>query len=76
MPTRKIQLIAGTTYSLSLPKDWVLKNNLKEKQEIQIYENNDRSLIISPKNLEKKKLNQMSIEIDKYPIRFLYEQKM
>ena len=32
MQRRKIQLIAGTTYSVSLPKDWIRKNNLKENQ--------------------------------------------
>ena len=30
MHRRKIQLIAGTTYSISLPKEWVKKNHLKE----------------------------------------------
>ena len=66
MHRRKIQLIAGTTYSVSLPKEWVRKNNLKEKNEILFYEKNDRTLVISPYAIEGKKLNEISFDIDKY----------
>ncbi|RLG14442.1 MAG: hypothetical protein DRN66_02000 [Candidatus Nanohalarchaeota archaeon] len=66
MHRRKIQLIAGSTYSVSLPKEWVKKNNLKEKKEIMISEKNDRTLIISPHSTEGKKLNEISLDIDKY----------
>ena len=47
MERRKIQLIAGSTYTVSLPKSWVIKNNLKEKSQISITENNDRTLVLS-----------------------------
>jgi len=66
MHRRKIQLIAGTTYSVSLPKEWVRKNNLKEKNEILLYEKNDRTLVISPSTIEEKKLNELSLDVDKY----------
>ena len=66
MHRRKIQLIAGTTYSVSLPKEWIRKNNLKEKNEILLYEKNDRTLVISPYAIEGKKLNEISLDIDKY----------
>ncbi len=66
MQRRKIQLIAGTTYSVSLPKEWVKKNNLKEKNEILIYEKNDRTLVISPKLIESKKLDNISLNVDSY----------
>ena len=66
MHRRKIQLIAGTTYSVSLPKEWIRKNNLKEKNEILFYEKNDRTLVISPHAIERKKLNEISLDIDKY----------
>ena len=35
MYRRRLQLIAGATYTVSLPKEWVLKNNLKEKCEVE-----------------------------------------
>src|SRR3989344_430802 len=66
MHRRKIQLIAGTTYSVSLPKEWVRKNNLKEKNEISIYEQNNRTLVISPHTIERKKLDEISLDIDEY----------
>jgi len=64
MTLRKIQLIAGTTYSVSLPKDWVIKNQLKERSEIQITEQNNRTLLISPQTLEQKELKEISIDVD------------
>ncbi len=45
---RKIQLIAGSTYSVSLPKGWVLENKLKEKEEVFITRKGDKSLSIFP----------------------------
>lgn len=64
MERRKIQLIAGTTYSVSLPKEWVKKNNLKEKNEIILHEKNDKTLLLSPHSLEGKKLEDVSLNID------------
>ena len=66
METRKIQLIAGTTYSISLPKDWVKKHNLKEKNELVLYEANDRSLILTPHHAATKKSNDINLNIDDY----------
>jgi len=65
MYRRKIQLIAGTTYSTTLPKEWIQKNNLKEKNEIIIYEKDDRTLVISPDTIKEKKLNEISLDVDK-----------
>ena len=66
MHRRKIQLIAGTTYSLSLPKEWVKKNNLKEKDEILIYEKDNETLTLSPHPVENRKLNEISLDVDEY----------
>ena len=66
MPRRRIQLIAGTTYSVSLPKNWAKKNNLKKKDEILIIEKNDGTLSISPKEIKPKKLNDISMNVDNY----------
>lgn len=63
---RKIQLIAGTTYTISLPKEWVKKNNLKEKDEIPIYKKDDGTLVISSSYIKGKKLNQISINAEEY----------
>jgi len=66
MERRKIQLIAGTTYSVSLPKGWVKKNNLKEKSEVEINDENDGTLSIYPGFSEKKDLDKMNLLIEDY----------
>jgi phosphate uptake regulator len=66
MHRRKIQLIAGTTYSVSLPKEWIKKNGLKEQDEVMISEKNDRTLVVSPHSIEGKKLKEISLNVDEY----------
>ena len=66
MERRKIQLIAGTTYSVSLPKKWVKKNSLKQGNEISIIEKSDSNLVISPRSFKEKKLNEISLNVDDY----------
>lgn len=48
MHLRKLQLIAGSTYTVSLPKDWVERNQLKAKSDIALEEMGDNSLRIIP----------------------------
>jgi phosphate uptake regulator len=64
MYRRKIQLIAGSTYTVSLPKEWIIKNHLKEKNEVNITEKNNR-LILS-KGDEQKTEKNLDIDVDKY----------
>lgn len=42
-----MQLIAGSTYSVSLPKEWIKKNRLKAGNEILIMEGSDKNITIS-----------------------------
>src|SRR3989338_3271829 len=64
MQSRKIQLIAGTTYSVSLPKEWVRKNGLKEQSEVLFYEKGDRTLVLSPQSIDAKSPKEISLNID------------
>lgn len=66
MQRRKIQLVAGTTYTVSLPKDWVIKNQLREKDEIQINEKNNRTLLLSPDDHKTENLKEIELNIDDY----------
>jgi len=59
---RKIQLIAGSTYSISLPKNWIKDLNLSPQQELWVLEQADKSLVIFPS--APKDLNQSSIELN------------
>ncbi len=61
METRKIQLTGKRSYSISLPKEWIIKNNLKEKSIVFTEEIGERELLIkSNENKESEK----SISID------------
>lgn len=65
MERRKIQLIAGSTYSISLPKEWVKKRGLREKSELVINEMGDGSLCVSS-NETSKDLSEITINADEY----------
>ncbi|MCG2719069.1 MAG: AbrB/MazE/SpoVT family DNA-binding domain-containing protein, partial [Nanoarchaeota archaeon] len=67
MAERKIQLIAGTTYTVSLPKEWVKKYNLKEKSRVSIKELRDGNLSLSPSTkLEDRDKKKITLNIDNY----------
>ncbi|MBL7055523.1 phosphate uptake regulator PhoU [Candidatus Woesearchaeota archaeon] len=66
MQRRKIQLVAGTTYTVSLPKEWVKKNGLKEKDEVLIQERNNQTLTISSSVLKDSQLKEISLNIDEH----------
>jgi len=51
---RKLQITGGSTYILSLPKDWVTRNQLKKGSVMALREEEDGSLAILPPKLEKK----------------------
>jgi phosphate uptake regulator len=50
---RKLQMTGGSTYILSLPKEWVTRNQLEKGSAIIIGEEDDGSLSINPSKLEK-----------------------
>ena len=67
MHQRKIQLIGGSTYSVSLPKEWVLKNSLKEQSIVSIQLKGDNSLSINPQHHpEKIRTSRIELSIDEY----------
>lgn len=67
MILRKMQLIAGTTYSVSLPKEWVTQNGLKEKSTLSMKVLQDKSLVIYPNRLEEQSdSKKISIDVDDY----------
>jgi phosphate transport system protein len=62
---RKLQIVAGSTYSLSLPKEWVRKFNLEPKQELMLGEQQDGNLLVSPRDL-KMVSEKIIVSIDEY----------
>jgi len=51
--TRKLQITGGSTYILSLPKQWVTQNQLTKGSSLLVHEEEDGSLSIIPSKLEK-----------------------
>ena len=52
---RKLQMTGGSTYILSLPKEWVTRNQLQKGSLIVLAEEDDGSLSLFPSKLEKQK---------------------
>jgi phosphate uptake regulator len=50
---RKLQLTGGSTYIISLPKEWVTRNQLKKGSPMLLREEDDGSLAVMPTKLEK-----------------------
>jgi phosphate uptake regulator len=51
---RKLQVTGGSTFILSLPKEWATKNELKRGSAMVVREEDDGSLSIAPSNFPKK----------------------
>jgi phosphate uptake regulator len=51
---RKLQMTGGSTYILSLPKEWVTRNQLQKGSLLVLAEEDDGSLSLFPSKLEKK----------------------
>ena len=51
---RKLQVTGGSTYILSLPKEWITKNQLKKGSSMVVREEEDGSLSIMPPSLSRK----------------------
>lgn len=45
---RKLQRVAGSTYTISLPKAWVMAQRLAHGQDLAVIENDDKTLTIAP----------------------------
>jgi phosphate uptake regulator len=51
---RKLQITGGSTFILSLPKDWITKNELKKGSSMILCEEDDGSLSVTPSSLAQK----------------------
>ncbi len=62
---RKIQLVGGSSYAVSLPKEWIKENNLKEKDTIRIKKTANSSLILDVGKIQEKEIKAIKICVDK-----------
>ncbi|BCU67339.1 hypothetical protein HS7_07760 [Sulfolobales archaeon HS-7] len=63
--TRRVQLTGGSTYIVSLPKEWVKQLKLKVGDEVELALQNDMRLILSPKKgLDSENFPQASVQCE------------
>jgi len=70
MKVRKLQLVGGSSYMVSLPKEWVSKYELKQGDEVILNEYDD-TIIIRPQKEEKEEVRVTVKEIPSYNRSFL-----
>ena len=62
---RKIQLTGRSTYTISLPRDWIERLKISQGDELSILEMDDGTLLISKDSLTPSKEKSVVIELDK-----------
>ncbi|RME31264.1 phosphate uptake regulator PhoU [Candidatus Woesearchaeota archaeon] len=65
MGLRKLQLIAGKTYTVSVPKQWASRHGLRASDEVHVVEQDDGSLVVSPEQVRESMPTQFTLSIDK-----------
>jgi len=60
---RKLQLVGGTSYMVSIPKEWISKYRLKQGDEI-ILQEHEEFVIIRPSQKEREEIR---VEVDRIP---------
>ncbi len=48
MEKRSIQSTGGASFTITLPKEWIIKNNIKQKDNVNVYVKPTGSLVIQP----------------------------
>jgi AbrB family looped-hinge helix DNA binding protein len=61
MELRKVQVSGGSSFIISLPKEWAIKNGIKKNDKVGVIEARDGNIVIIPKM---KKIKERVIEFD------------
>ncbi len=63
MEIRRIQKTGGSSFTLSLPKTWVKKHNLQDKDTLCLSEQNGKNLLIFPQKYSQNRIIRVLIDI-------------
>jgi phosphate uptake regulator len=55
MQIRRVQLTGGSSYVITLPKEWIKSVNIKKNDPVGVFANPDGTLVITPKMIEKQR---------------------
>ncbi len=61
--SRKVQITGGSTYIVSLPKDWVKQKEIQAGDSLILYPRKDGSIVVSPEREYEKKANIKEVDI-------------
>lgn len=64
METRKVQLTGGSSFIVTLPKEWIEKNGIKAKDAVGIIEQRDGTILITPENFKKQSYREKEFDLD------------
>jgi phosphate uptake regulator len=64
METRKVQLTGGSTYTVSLPKQWADEHHIEAGNQLSLHSNGDGSLIVRPTPLQGDKNTTARVSVD------------
>lgn len=64
METRKVQVTGGSSYVITLPKEWITSLKIKKKQQLGIITQPDGTLLITPKLSDEKIQRMKEIHVD------------
>lgn len=60
---RKLQLVGGTTFSVSLPKDWVMQQRLRVSDEVVFTTRADKQLLLGVKEFVSQRPDEVSLDV-------------
>lgn len=64
METRKIQKVGGSTFTVSLPKEWTTNHDLEAGMEIRVYTHRDGSVLLRSSAADVGYLSDATVELD------------
>jgi len=65
--SRKIQLVGKRSYAISLPKEWIVENNLKEQEIVYLNVTKNNDLLIQGKSKGIKIKESLTVEVESIP---------
>lgn len=64
--TRKVQLTGGSTYTISLPKQWALEHGIEAGRQLHLYANSDGSLTVRVTSSQEAETMDTRVAVDGY----------
>jgi phosphate uptake regulator len=67
MEIRRVQMTGGSSYIITLPKEWIKISNIKKNDPVGLYKQSDGTLLITSKMTQEKQYKLKEFDISKIP---------